>query len=51
MYHNLRKYWRHLGVISKALTKPGIIVRAHGMLYKVVEQTVLLYGSKSWVVT
>ena len=32
------------------MTKTVSTVQAHGMLYKVVVHTVLLYGSKSWVV-
>ena len=49
MHHNLRKDWRCWGVIFKVSTKRGAMVWAHGMLYKAVAQTVLLYGSESWV--
>ena len=38
-------------MILKVLTKMGAMVQAHGMLYKAVEQMVILYGSESWVVT
>ena len=38
-------------MILKVLTKMGVMVQAHGMLYKAVAQMVLLYGSESWVVT
>ena len=38
-------------MISKVLINTGAKVRACGMIYKVVAQTVLLYGSDSWVVT
>ena len=33
------------------VTKTGSIVQAHGMLYKSLDQTVLIYWSDSWVVT
>ena len=45
MCHNLWKAWLCLGVISKILAKTGTTVWAHGILYKVVAQPVLLYGS------
>ena len=38
------------GVISRVLTKIGATVRARGMVYKAMEQFVLLYSSESWVV-
>ena len=31
--------------------KTGAMVRALGMMYKVVDQSVLMYGSESWVMT
>ena len=39
------------GVISKVLVKTGSTLQAWGMMYKVVAQSFLLYGSDSWVVT
>ena len=51
VYHNLWKARQRWGMISNVLTKTGAMVRARGMLYKVVAQTVILYGSGSWVVT
>ena len=36
--------------MAKVLTKKGAAVRSQAMMYKVVVHTVLLYGSKSWVV-
>ena len=50
-YHNLLKAWQRWVVIFKLLTKMGAMVCSHGMMYKAVSQTVLLYGSESWVVT
>ena len=35
----------------KVMLKTGSTVRACEMMYKAVVQKVLLYGSKSWVVT
>ena len=37
--------------MKKVPTKTGVTVRAHEMIYKTVVQTVLLYGSRSWIVT
>ena len=36
---------------ARVLAKMGETVRARGMIYKAVDQLVLLYGSESWVVT
>ena len=38
-------------MISKVLMKMGAMGRARGVLYTAVAQTVLQYGSNSWVVT
>ena len=51
VYHNLQKAWRFFGVISKVLKKTGATVTALGMIYKVVVQTFLVYGSDSRVMT
>ena len=51
VYRNLRKSWRIWGMIQKLQTNIGAMVRARSMLYKAVAQTVLLYGSESWVMT
>ena len=51
MYHNLRTFWQRWGMISKLLTNMGLMVRALGILYKSVEQTVLLYERDNRVVT
>ena len=51
VYHNLRKAWRWCGMIVRVLEKKVATVRAQGMMYKSVDQLVLLYVSESWVVT
>ena len=51
MYRNLRKSQWRWGVVVKVMLKTGSTVRACEMMYKAVVQKVLLYGSKSWVVT
>ena len=38
-------------MVGKVVSKTGATVRARGILYKSVLQSVLLYGSESWVVT
>ena len=38
-------------MIYRVLAKTVAMVRALGMMYNTVVQSVLLYGSKSWVVT
>ena len=38
-------------MVAKALTNPGKTVWAWVMMCKAVVQTVLLHGSKSWVLT
>ena len=35
--------------MGKVVTEPGATVWERGMLYKAVVQSVILYGSKSWV--
>ena len=37
-------------MIVRVLDNTGATVRSQGMMYKVVAQLVLLYGSQSWVV-
>ena len=51
VYINLRKAWRLQGMIVRILEQRGATVRAWGYMYKVVVKLVLLYGSKSWMVT
>ena len=50
LYHNLWKARRRWGVVGKVVTKTGATVRAQGILYKSIIQSVLLYGSNRWVV-
>ena len=38
-------------MVLRVLEKRGATLRSMEMLYKVVSQTVLLYGSESWVIT
>ena len=38
-------------MIVRVLINMGSAVRAHGMMYKAVAQSLLLYGSDIWVVT
>ena len=49
-YHNLRKDRRQRGMILKVLMNMGSMVRECGMMYRVLEQTVILCGSDIWVV-
>ena len=51
MYHNLRKDLQCWGMISELLMNTGATMRSHGVIYKAVEQTMLLYRSGIWVVT
>ena len=39
------------GMIARVLEKTGSKVRSHGMMYKALAQSVLLYVSESWVAT
>ena len=38
-------------MVTKVLTKTGVLIRSQGTMYKAVVQTVLLYRSKGWVLT
>ena len=38
-------------MIVRVSEKTGATVQAHGMMYKAVDQSVILYGSAIWVVT
>ena len=38
-------------MMVRVLVNTGVIVRSCGVMYKAVSQSVLLYGSESWVVT
>ena len=41
------RWW---GMILRVLKKTGAMVQARGMIYKAVEQSVMLYGGDIWVV-
>ena len=51
MYGNLRKAQRWWCMATKVMTNTVATVQTWVMIYKAVVQMVLLYGSKSWVVT
>ena len=51
VYQNLQKYQRRRGILSRVLERTGATVQAGGEMYKAVARSVILYGSKSWVVT
>ena len=51
LYQNLWKAQRRWALVGKVVSKTGAMVRAQSMLYKEAVQSVLLYGSESWVVT
>ena len=51
LYVNLRKAQWQWWMMTKVMTKIGVKLRAWAMMYNVVVHTVILYGSKSWVVT
>ena len=48
--HNLKEVRRRSGMILRVLANMGAMMRSHGMMYKAVAQSVLLYGSEIWVV-
>ena len=51
LYHNLRKAWRRWEMARKVMLKTGATVRARGIMYKAVVQSMLLHRSESWMVT
>ena len=50
VFQNLKKVRRRWGMILRVLTKTVETVQVHGMMYKTVVQSVLLYYSESRVV-
>ena len=50
LYQNLRKAEHRWGMVAKVLPQMVTTVRMWVTLYKTVVKTVLLYGSKIWVV-
>ena len=51
LYSNLSKSQSRLGMAEKFMGNTGALFKARDMMYKVVVQVVLLYGSEIWVVT
>ena len=51
VYHSLSKARRREGMIVREFLKTVSKVQACGIMYKEVAQSVILYGSGSWVVT
>ena len=49
-YSNLRKAHRIWGMLAKVLGKTGVPIKYRVMVYNVIVQVVLLYGSKILVV-
>ena len=50
MYQKFRKALSRWEMMGKAVPKRGATVREWGILYMAVVQSVLVYGSESWVV-
>jgi len=51
LYRNLTKARKRWGMVSRVLVRDGASPRAMAMFYKAVVQSVLLYGSETWVLT
>ena len=51
VYKNLAKARSKWALISRPLLKTGVKPRVVGMFYKAIVQSVLLFGSETWVVT
>ena len=51
VFQNLRKAQRRWGMILKVLKNTVATVQAHGIMYKAVENKLLLYSSNILVVT
>ena len=50
MYRNLSESQQIWGMVKKVMGKTGVTIKAPKMMYKVVVQVVLMYGSEIWVV-
>ena len=50
VFQNLNKVKRQWEMISRVLMKTTETVRARGLMYKSVAQSVMMYSSDSWVV-
>ena len=51
LYSNLPTFQRIWGMVAKVLVKTGEPIKVYRMIYKMVFQAVLLYGSEKWVMT
>ena len=51
LHRNMTRARRQWAMISRVLTREGANPRVSGMFYKAVVQSVLLYGSETWVRT
>jgi len=51
IYWNLSKARKRWAMVSRVLAREGADARISAMFYKAVVQSVLLYGSETWVVT
>jgi hypothetical protein len=51
LYRNLKRAKQKWALISRVVTREAATPRAAAIFYKVIVQTVLLYGCESWVVT
>ena len=51
LYKNLSKARKRWGMVSRVLRREGASPRVSGMFYKAVVQSVLLFGSETWVVS
>ena len=51
VYQNLKKAQRWWGMVARVLAKTGATVQYRGVIYKALDQSVLMYGSESWAVT
>lgn len=49
LHKNLAKAGKQLGIVSRVLVREGSNPRTMGMFYKAVVQSVLLFGSETWV--
>ena len=50
LYSNLRNSQRRWGMVEKVLGKTGVPIKTWAIIYKLLVQAVLMYGSGIWVV-
>ena len=51
VYLNLQKDQKQWTMLARVIKRTGAMIRARGEMYKAVERSVLLYSSKSWLMT